>query len=80
MRQKPITWMALLAGVFLFGLVNFHAAAEGSRGNTPVPHLDARGQQGYLDYKTAPSHRAFAIAAGGAWAWVSGSLRICSEA
>ncbi len=34
-----------------------------------VPGLPAGGQQAFADYQKAPTHRAFAIAPGGAWAW-----------
>lgn len=34
-----------------------------------VPGLAPNGQQAFGEYRKAPAHRAFAIAAGGAWAW-----------
>lgn len=36
-----------------------------------LPGLPPAGQQAYRDYQKAPSHRAFAIAPGGAWAWTA---------
>ncbi|MBI4995524.1 MAG: TlpA family protein disulfide reductase [Rhodocyclales bacterium] len=36
------------------------------------PHLGPAGQDEYREFVEAPDHRAFAIAPGGAWAWVSG--------
>lgn len=36
------------------------------------PHLGPSGQSDYREYVEAPNHRAFAIAPGGAWGWVSG--------
>lgn len=36
------------------------------------PHLGPSGQAEYREYVEAPDHRAFAIAPGGAWGWVSG--------
>jgi peroxiredoxin len=72
MLQNLITKMGLAAVVWLCVLVNFNAAADPLFSDTHVPQLDDYGQQGYLDYKTATSHRAFAMATGGAWAWVSG--------
>jgi len=33
------------------------------------PQLDARGIAGYVEFQQAPTHRAFAIAPGGAWSW-----------
>lgn len=35
------------------------------------PHLDGAGLAGYREFLSADFHRAFAIAPGGAWAWVS---------
>jgi len=35
------------------------------------PHLGPPGQDEYREFLDAPDHRAFAIAPGGAWAWVS---------
>ncbi len=35
------------------------------------PHLDEAGLAGYRDFQQGGLHRAFAIAPGGAWAWVS---------
>ncbi len=46
------------------------AAATAAVGQPP--HLGAEGQKGYQEYLSAPPHSAFAIAPGGAWAWVSG--------
>jgi thiol-disulfide isomerase/thioredoxin len=34
-----------------------------------VPHLDARGKEGYRQFLATPPPRAFAIAPGGAWGW-----------
>ncbi|MCP5277705.1 MAG: TlpA family protein disulfide reductase [Thiobacillus sp.] len=36
---------------------------------TAVPHLSARGQEGYRQFLGAEDHRAFAIAPGGGWGW-----------
>ncbi len=38
-----------------------------------VPHLDGRGQAAYRDFLAAEPARAFAIAPGGAYAWVAGA-------
>ncbi len=43
-------------------------AADGQR----PPHLDARGLEGWREYLAEPDHRAFAIAPGGTWGYVSG--------
>ncbi|MBL7021698.1 MAG: TlpA family protein disulfide reductase [Nitrospinaceae bacterium] len=72
MLQKLIAKSAFAAVVWLCGLVNFNADADPLLHSSIVPFLGAQGQRGYLEFKMAPSHRAFAIAAGGAWAWVSG--------
>jgi thiol-disulfide isomerase/thioredoxin len=37
-----------------------------------LPHLPPNGQDEYREFVEAPDHRAFAIAPGGAWGWVSG--------
>lgn len=47
-------------------LVSSTASAAG-----PVPHLDDEGQAEYRAFLEAPQHRAFAIAPGGAFAWVA---------
>jgi len=36
-----------------------------------IPHVDKSGYAGFQDYTQAPSHRAFTIAPGGVWSWVS---------
>ncbi|MBL8488940.1 MAG: TlpA family protein disulfide reductase [Rhodocyclaceae bacterium] len=51
------------------------AAAPAGR----VPGLGEEGQAGWREYIEAPDHRAFAIAPGGAWSWVSGA-RSAAEA
>lgn len=48
------------------------AWAEDHSQQEKIPHLDPRGQEGFLEYGRSESSRAFAIAPGGAWAWVSG--------
>jgi thiol-disulfide isomerase/thioredoxin len=52
------------AGV-LFAVASCATAAE-------PPHLNPSGLTAYREYVEAPDHRAFAIAPGGAWGWVSG--------
>lgn len=49
------------------------AGATEVGGNHEARYLNAAGQNGYEEFSTAPTPRAFAIAPGGAWAWVSGS-------
>jgi thiol-disulfide isomerase/thioredoxin len=36
------------------------------------PHVPAAGREDFASYLASPPHKAFAIAPGGAWAWVSG--------
>jgi thiol-disulfide isomerase/thioredoxin len=58
------TWLFLLSG----GVANFtHAAELGDA--AAVPQLGARGIESYRAFLDAGSHRAFAVAPGGAWAW-----------
>lgn len=40
---------------------------------TAIPHVGEAGQRGYQTFTREPMHRAFAIAPGGTWSWVSGS-------
>jgi thiol-disulfide isomerase/thioredoxin len=58
MTMKTHESRLVIAGLLLAGLA--HAAP---------PQLDARGNAGYAEFQQAPSHRAFAIAPGGAWSW-----------
>lgn len=39
-----------------------------------IPHLNARGQEGYRQFLAAEPHRAFAIAPGGGWGWSQGAV------
>lgn len=52
----------------LFALALFASTASAAG---TVPHLDDEGQAEYLAFLSAPRHRAFAIAPGGAFAWVA---------
>lgn len=71
MQRKFVTpWMLALA-VGLFGIAIFKAYAEPRPDDTSIPHLDAKGRLAYNEFLSAPPHRAFAMATGGAWAWVS---------
>lgn len=55
------------------------ACVASARGATVPPGLDAAGLAGWRDYIEAADHRAFAIAAGGVWHWVS-ALRDAEQA
>ena len=58
--------LAVLAILFLpFSLM---AAWETA---SDLPHLDDKGRADYEDYLMSGGHKAFAIAPGGAWAWVA---------
>jgi len=56
---------------FLSGLLILLAGAAHAA-PVPLPHLPPNGQDEYREFIEAPDHRAFAIAPGGAWGWVSG--------
>jgi len=62
-----------LAG-FLGWLLSAAAAAEAPalEDASRIPHVDEQGRSGYREFAAAPQHRAYAIAPGGTWAWVSG--------
>lgn len=60
-------------GYVWMGLLGAAALAAGVAAATPVlPPLVAEGQAEYREYLEAPDHRAFAVAPGGSWGWVSG--------
>jgi peroxiredoxin len=71
-RKKITTGLMLAVMVWLCGPIDNNAQAGSLDKATAIPHLDVRGQEGFQKYKAAPPYRAFAIASGGAWAWVSG--------
>ena len=51
--------------------IGLAACVASARGATVPPGLDASGLAGWREYIEAADHRAFAIAAGGVWHWVS---------
>lgn len=55
----------------IIGLMLAVFAAAASAAPALPPHLGPPGQDEYREFLDAPDHRAFAIAPGGAWAWVS---------
>jgi thiol-disulfide isomerase/thioredoxin len=57
-----------LLGAAVAGLLPLVAAAAAP---AMPPHLDADGQAEFRAYATAPGHRAFAIAPGGAYGWTA---------
>ena len=65
------TLSALVTGLaFVIAGSGFAFAQAESSGNLP-PHLDEAGLAGYREFQQGGLYRAFAIAPGGAWAWVS---------
>jgi len=64
-------------------------AASSAPGAGGAPQVGTSGREGFQEYRTAPLHRAFAIAPGGAWGWSnkeanaeaasSAALAQCSE-
>ena len=62
--------MAVLGTVWVASSVPAWSADLGD--GAAVPHVNASGIAGYQAFTAAEPHRAFAIAPGGTWAWVSG--------
>lgn len=58
--------------VFIFLLIGLLQPASTLAQSADIPHVGNKAKQGYLDYLSSPSHKAFAIAPGGAWSWRSG--------
>lgn len=81
---RPLMWPAFL--VCLSPLIAFSATLNDIKA---IPHLDSAGQSAYREFLAAGNHRAFAIAPGGAWAWIGSeisaqsatdsALRICQN-
>lgn len=73
MIEKPFRFiLAILCAVWILHLP-VSAKAEALGDGTKIPHINEEGRAGYQAFAATPMHRAFAIAPGGAWAWVSGS-------
>lgn len=53
-------------------ILALHAAFAGAADMPVPPHVQAAGREDFSAYLLAPSHKSFAIAPGGAWAWTSG--------
>jgi peroxiredoxin len=65
-------WVVLFAvtfGCVFVGPAGAYAQAADS--DIAPQYLDAQGQAGYREFLLSGTHKAFAIAPGGAWAWVS---------
>ncbi|MDH5187360.1 MAG: TlpA family protein disulfide reductase [Rhodospirillaceae bacterium] len=70
-KQSYLFSFAVMLVIMLANLsVPSHAASLGD-GNQ-IPHIGDAGRADYLKFTSAPLPRAFAIAPGGVWAWVSG--------
>lgn len=54
-----------------FAVASLWGAGQSAAQAAP-PHVSAAGREDFGAYRTAPPHKAFAIAPGGAWGWVSG--------
>jgi len=67
LRHLTIT---LLGAMWLAVPVSAQATDLGD--GTAIPHVNEAGRRGYQAFAAASGHRAFVIAPGGAWAWVSG--------
>ena len=61
--------LVITAGCVFSLMTGMDARAEES--DIAPQHLDASGLAGYREYLSSGDHRVFAIAPGGAWAWVS---------
>ncbi|MBZ0106850.1 MAG: TlpA family protein disulfide reductase [Sulfuricella denitrificans] len=72
MPIKSLLLHVLLAALSLSGAGSVLAA--GLNDVNAVPHLNNAGREGYQDFLRAGTHRAFAIAPGGAWSWKSGEV------
>lgn len=69
--QRP---MAIVIAALLALPVPALAADIGD--GSAIPHVGESGRAGYLNFAAAPDHKAFVIAPGGAWAWVSGKASV----
>jgi len=71
--------LSLLAIIILgtAGINLAHPARATDPGDaTAIPQVSESGRAGYVDYVAAQPYKAFAIAPGGAWAWVSGNASV----
>lgn len=82
--------LPILAAGLAFGIVAAGTPfAQAGKSDIAPPHLDETGLAGYQEFLAGGHHRGFAIAPGGAWAWVSdmpdpdvaesGAIRACSQ-
>ncbi|HEX9625768.1 MAG TPA: TlpA disulfide reductase family protein [Acidiferrobacterales bacterium] len=63
---------AIVRTLLLAAALSLPATPAGADGADRIPHVNERGRAGYAEFLAAETHRAFAIAPGGAWAWRSG--------
>ena len=65
--MKRIARMVAVAGIS--ALLACGAAAAPTQASAMPPHLEGDGQSDYQNFLAAATHKAFAIAPGGAWGW-----------
>ncbi|MET0081377.1 MAG: TlpA disulfide reductase family protein [Sedimenticola sp.] len=61
----------ILLGLLLITAVT--ASASPTEEAEGIPHVDQKAKASYLDYRYAGGHKAYAIAPGGSWSWISGA-------
>ena len=64
----PAAWRALLVCVFALAAHGLAAQAQAPAVGI-TPGLGDEGKAAFAEFRAAPTHKAFAIAPGGAWAW-----------
>ena len=75
MIEKPLhIAIATLGAAWIALAVPAQGADLGD--GTAIPQVNAAGEAGYRAFADTPAHRAFAIAPGGTWAWVSGGATV----
>ncbi len=68
--KSPDLYRALVVVLLLsINGVAVDALASGPVEADAIPHVTAKGRENFLAYRKAASHKAFAIAPGGGWAW-----------
>lgn len=72
LKMMYILWLALFAVTFGCVFTGLGGAdVRAGESDIAPQYLDAEGQAGYREFLSSGDHSAFAIAPGGAWAWVS---------
>ena len=73
MIKEPFCFALTMLVATLMAHLSVPAQAATIGDGNRIPHINEEGRVGYMDFVSAAKHRAFAIAPGGAWSWVSGS-------